>query len=66
MNIEAKLGLLACSRNDMPEMVTVWATPGVFRGDSRHLAGHFPRPLQRCRVRQLDVDDQPALVLLRE
>ena len=31
MNIEPKLEALACSRNDNPEMVTVWATPGVSR-----------------------------------
>ena len=31
MNIEPKLEALAWSRNDIPEMVTVWATPGVSR-----------------------------------
>ncbi len=34
MNIEAKLGLLACRRNDNPEMATVCATPGVCRAIS--------------------------------
>ena len=32
MNIEAKLELLACSRNDIPTKQTEWAIPGVFRG----------------------------------
>ena len=31
MNIEPKLEALDCSRNDNPEIVTVWATPGVSR-----------------------------------
>ena len=30
-NIVAKLGLLACSTNDVPEIVIVWATPAVRR-----------------------------------
>ncbi len=30
-NIEPKFELLAVSRNDMPETVIVWATPGVCR-----------------------------------
>ena len=31
MNIEPKLEALDCNRNDIPEIVTVWATPGVSR-----------------------------------
>ena len=64
MNIEAKLGLLACSRNDNPEMETVCATPGVLRAISSTCATARLGPLQRRRVGQLDIDNQPALVLL--
>ena len=66
MNIEAKLELLACSRNDMPAKATVCATPGRFVGDLLDLGHGLLGPLQRRRVGQLDVDDQPALVLLRD
>ena len=66
MNIEAKLGLLACRINDSPEMATVCATPGVFRAIRSTCCHGFLGPLQRRRVGQLDVDDQPALVLLRD
>src|SRR5262249_30273452 len=38
MNIDAKLGLLACNTNDMPEIVIVWATPGVRRAIASILA----------------------------
>ena len=66
MNIEPKLEPLACSRNDMPAMATVWATPGVFAGDFLDARHRLLGALQRRRVGQLDVDDQPALVLLRD
>ena len=32
MNIDAKFGLVACSRNDMPENATACATPIVGAG----------------------------------
>ncbi len=38
MNIEPKLEALACSRNDIPAMATVCATPGVSRAISSTLA----------------------------
>ena len=66
MNIEPKLDALACSRNDMPAMATVCATPGVSWAICYDLRHRLLGPLQRRRVGQLDVDDQPALVLLRD
>ena len=44
----------------------MWATPGVCAGDLLDLRHGFLRALQRGRVGQLDVDDEPALVLLRD
>ena len=65
-NIVAKLGLLACSTNDVPEIAIVWATPGVRAGDRLDPGHGLLGPLQRRRVGQLDVADDPALVLLRD
>ena len=65
-NIEPKLELLACSRNDMPAMATVCATPGVSRAIFSTCASDVLGALERGRVGQLDVDDEPALVLLRD
>ena len=65
MNIEPKLDAFDCSRNDIPEMVTVWATPGVSQGDLVDQLHRLLGALQRRRVGQLDAHDQPALVLLR-
>ena len=64
-NIEAKFGLLACSTNEMPEIVIVWATPFVFARSPRSCAMALLRPLERSRVGELDVADDPALILRR-
>ena len=63
-NIEPKLELLADCTNDMPEMVIVCATPGVSRVIFSIWAMALLGALERGRVGQLDVDDEPALVLL--
>ena len=66
MNIEAKLELFACNRNELPAKATVCAMPGVSRSrDLLDLGDDRFGSLQRRRVGQLDVGDQPALVLLR-
>ena len=44
----------------------VWATPGVSRAIFSTWAMTSCGALQRGRVGQLDADDEPALVLLRE
>ena len=49
--------------NDKPQIATVCATPGVSR-DRHELRRGFLGTLERRRIGQLDVHDQPALVLL--
>ena len=65
-NIEAKLELLVCSRNDMPAMPTRMGDAGRLLSDSCNLRQYFLGALERGGVGQLDVDDEPALILLRK
>ena len=50
----------------MPETAIVCATPGVSRAIFSISAIGFLVRRKRRRIGQLDVDDQPALVLLRD
>ena len=67
MNIEAKLELFACNRNELPAKATVCACHAgrIAWRDLFNLGDDRFGPLQGRRVGQLDVRDQPALVLLR-
>ena len=65
--IEPRLGALALRISDWPEMPTVWATPGVSWAISLDLRpSTFSRAFDRGGVGQLHVEQQVALVLLRE
>ena len=50
----------------MPEIAIVCATPVVSRAIASICGHRLLRALQRGRVGQLDVHDEPALVLLRD
>ena len=60
-----KLEALALSRIDWPEMATVCLTPGVSRAIVSIRRDHVLRARHRGGVGQLHVDQQVALVLLR-
>ena len=63
---EPRLGALAFKISDWPEMPTVWSTPGVSWA-IRSICGHdLLRPFGGGGVGQLDVEQQVALVLLRD
>ena len=64
--IAPKLEALAFSRIDWPAMATVCLTPGVFRAISSICCDHVLRARHRGGVGQLHVDQQIALVLLRD
>ena len=63
-NIEPKFELLADCTNEMPANRDRVGDPGRLPGNFFDLAHRGLCPLERSRVGQLDVDDQPALVLL--
>ncbi len=64
--IEPRLGALAFRISDWPETPTVCATPGVSRASVSIRAMTRCGPLHRGRVGQLHVEQQIALVLLRD
>ena len=51
---------------EYPLIWTVWATPSVSQAGVGHLLHHRVGPLERRARRQFQVDDEVALVLLRD
>ena len=64
--IEPRFGALALRISDWPEIPTVWWTPGDVAERASSMLGHRRfGALDGCRIRELDVQEQVSLVLLR-